>query len=285
VTFVMSPTSSTSITPDVPQEVSATRKSRPGTEWLAERVFRVAAQRLVAPLARLGVRPEAVVVTHTLLGLVAARQIARGERLAPALLLQIKTVLDNADGQLARATGRTTATGRYLDTEMDTVLNAALLFAVDRRLGIPALAVLSLILTADFLLERDYREARGEVFREPPALQDDDPRLLAALEGAYRLWFVPQERLLTALFEARLRAVGGADADRVAYTPRLATHVVANMGLSTQLAVLGALVALGRPRAYLGVLAAQAGVLVGLQLWREDRVRRARKGGATWTDR
>ena len=33
------------------------------------------------------------------------------------LLLQLKTLLDNADGQLARVTGRVTLVGRYLDTD------------------------------------------------------------------------------------------------------------------------------------------------------------------------
>ena len=46
------------------------------------------------------------------------------------VLLQLKTVLDNADGQLARASGRVTLTGRYLDTEADLVVNAALFAAL-----------------------------------------------------------------------------------------------------------------------------------------------------------
>ena len=250
-----------------------TRKVRPGTEVLNEFVYRPAAQVLVGPLARAGIRPEAVVLFHTVLGLVAALQVARGERLAPALLLQLKTVLDNADGQLARATGQTSALGRYLDTEMDTLVNAALLTGIDRRWGPPALVLLSLILTADYLLERDYREARGETFREAPR-QPDGGAALGALEAAYRAWFVPQERLLSRLFEARFRRAGGTSGDRERYTPRLATHVAANMGLSTQLALAGLCIAAGRPRAYLAGIALQAAMLTGVQWWREQRVRR-----------
>lgn len=252
-----------------------TRKVRPGVEVLNEAVYRPAAQLLVAPLARAGVRPETVVLVHTVLGLLAAAQVARGGRLSPALLLQLKTVLDNADGQLARATGQTTAVGRYLDTEMDTLVNAALFVAIDRRWGPPALAVLSLLLTADFLLERDYRRARGEVFREPPRDTGGGP-VLAALEAVYRAWFVPQERVLDGLFESRFRAAGGTDADREAYTPQLATHVAANLGLTTQLALAGLCIALGRPRAYLATVPVQATLLAGVQLWREHRVRSRR---------
>jgi len=254
-----------------------TRKDRPGVEVLNEYAYRPVAQLLVEPLARLGVRPEQVVLAHTALGLVAAWQVARGERVAPALLLQLKTVLDNVDGQLARATGRTSLTGRYLDSEMDTVVNAALFLAMDRRWGVPALALLQFMLTADFLLEREYREARGQAFREAPAAGGDDPRVLRVLEAIYGALFVPQERVVTRLFESRFRRAGGRSEDRARYAPRAVTHVAANLGLTTQLALAGLCVAAGRPRAYLAFLPVQALALVAVQLAREANVRRARR--------
>ncbi|WP_230284237.1 CDP-alcohol phosphatidyltransferase family protein, partial [Deinococcus sp. 23YEL01] len=171
------------------------------------------------PLARLNVDPAHVVLLHTALGLYAAWLIHRGERLRPALLLQVKTVLDGLDGQLARATGRTTETGRYLDTEMDLVVDLALNVAVSGAAGVPATLLQSLIMTVEFLWEREFREARGEVFRDPPAQAGDNPRVLAALKGVYAAYFTPQERTLGALFARRLaRLTGGAPtpADRVA---------------------------------------------------------------------
>lgn len=252
-----------------------TRKNRPGTELLAEYLYRPLAQTLVGPLAHLRIRPTQVVLFHTLLGLLAARQVARGGRLLPALLLQLKTVLDNADGQLARATGQTTATGRYLDSEMDLLVNAALLIAIDRRWGLPALGLLSLLLTADFLLEREYRAARGTPFRAPPLQDSDHPVVLGTLRSVYWLVFEPQERLLSQLFERRLLAAGGTDELRALYTPRAVTHLAANLGLSTQLALAGACIALGKPKAYLVSLPLQAAALITAQLWREARVRGA----------
>lgn len=260
-----------------------TRKARPAREWASERVFRPLAQRLVDPAARLGLRPEGIVMFHTALGLLAAWQLAHGRtflsaRLSPALLLQLKTVLDGLDGQLARATGQTSETGRYLDTEMDVVVNAALLVALlGRRKGAAATLLLSLILSTDYLWERDYRQARGELFREAPAEAGDRPLLLAALKTAYRLYFAPQERLLGAVFGARLRRVTGGEpgaADRVAYTPLLTGQVASNLGLSTQLLALGAALLLGRPGLYTASLPLQAGALAALQLWREREVRR-----------
>lgn len=251
-------------------------KARPAREWAAESVFRPLAERLLPPLARRGVNPLHVVLTHTAVGLLAGGLLRRGHRLTPALLLQIKTLLDNLDGQLARATGQTTETGRYLDSEMDVLANAAVLTGLSGRWGLPLTLLLSLILSTDYLWERDHRQARGEVFRDPPAQAGDDPRSLGLLRGAYALYFTPQERGLGALFEARLRAAAGGDptpADRLAYTPAAINRVAVNLGLSTQLLALGVTLALRRPRLYLWSLPAQVLLLAGVQLWREEQVR------------
>lgn len=254
-------------------------KARPAREWAAESLFRPLAARLVPPLARRRVNPLHVVLTHTALGLLAAGLLRRGHRVTPALLLQLKTLLDNLDGQLARATGQTTGTGRYLDSEGDLLVNAAVLTALAGRWGVPLTLLHSLILSVDYLWERDHRAARGEVFREPPAQTDDDPRVLAALNLVYALYFTPQERGLGALFEGRLRRVTGGEptpADRRAYTPLEINRVAVNLGLSTQLLALGVCLLAGRPRLYLWSLPAQAALLLAVQGWREGRVVAAR---------
>ncbi|WP_233218662.1 CDP-alcohol phosphatidyltransferase family protein [Deinococcus arcticus] len=231
------------------------------------------------PLARWRVNPLHVVLLHTALALYAAELIRRGDRLAPALLLQVKTLLDGLDGQLARATGQTTATGRYLDTEMDLVANAALNVAIAGRTGWALTLLQSLILSVDYLWEREYRAARGQIFREAPAQAGDHPQVLALLEAVYAAYFVPQERLLARLFEARLRGAAGGTptpADQHAYTPLGALTLSANLGLATQLLVLGACVLAGRPGWYHRSLGLQAAALLGTQLWREGRVQRLR---------
>lgn len=252
-------------------------KARPAREWAAERVFRPLAERLVPPLARRRVNPLHVVMFHTGLGVLAGVLLRRGHRVSPALLLQVKTLLDNLDGQLARATGQTTETGRYLDSEGDVVVNAAVLVGLAGPLGWPLTLGLSLILTTDYLWERDHRAARGEVFRDPPVQTGDDPRVLAALRLAYAVYFTPQERVLGALFERRLRAAAGGvptPEQRLAYTPREINRVAVNLGLSTQLLALGACLLMRRPGLYLWSLPAQALLLAGVQGWREGRVRR-----------
>ncbi|RTI07705.1 CDP-alcohol phosphatidyltransferase, partial [Thermus scotoductus] len=114
-----------------------------------------------------------VLLFHTGLALLAAWLLYRGEDLWAALLLQLKTVLDNADGQLARLRGEVSALGRYLDTEMDFLGNLALFVALALRTGegekaLLAFLVFTLVQSFDFNLERLYREARGLPLPEEP---------------------------------------------------------------------------------------------------------------------
>ena len=93
-----------------------------------------------------------------------ARHTARFAR--GALLVQLKTLLDNADGQLARLTRRVSAFGRYLDSEVDLLVNAALFAALggDRTAGARARGLLALtsVLSLNFNVERLSR-------RQPPS--------------------------------------------------------------------------------------------------------------------
>jgi phosphatidylglycerophosphate synthase len=124
-------------------------------EW----VFRPLAHPLVLLLARLRVPPPVVVVGAGVAGLAAAAELGRGSLLAAALLIQLKTLLDNADGQLARLTGRTSAFGRYLDSEVDLLVNAALFAALGRTSGEPVLAFLG-FLALTSVLSLNFNAAR-----------------------------------------------------------------------------------------------------------------------------
>ena len=93
-----------------------------GRRCCASVVFRPLAHLVVLALAPLRVPPPAVVLASRP---GAARRRGRARARPPvvaALLVQLKTVLDNADGQLARLTDRVTAFGRYLDSECDLLV-------------------------------------------------------------------------------------------------------------------------------------------------------------------
>jgi archaetidylinositol phosphate synthase len=240
------------------------RKPRHGLEVACEYVFRPLAHVVARALGPLRVPPPAVVVAGACAGLASAVEIGRHQFLAAALILQLKTVLDNADGQLARLSGRVTAFGRYLDSESDLLVDAALFAALGLRIG-PWLALtgflaLTSVLSVNFNLERLYRESRGG---RPGPAAGTEGRATALLARVYGLVYAPQDRLVEAF--ARRRPPAWHDAATVG--------VVANFGLSSQLAALGVCLALGHPGAYVAVVLACLLALASLLVRRERLAR------------
>ena len=229
--------------------LARSRKPRRGTELVCEKVFRPLAHPLVLLFARLRVPPPFVVVAAGGAGILAAVELGRGSLLAAALLVQLKTLLDNADGQLARLAGRTSAFGRYLDSEVDLLVNAALFAALAWTSGQAALALagflaLTSVLSLNFNVERLSRAAVAEPETE------SEGRATAVLRSVYGLVYAPQDRLAEALV-----------ARRPALSSPTAVTLLANLGMSTQLAAFGLLMALGHPLAFAWLVLAQAAVI------------------------
>jgi archaetidylinositol phosphate synthase len=262
------------------------RNQRSGRELVAELVFRPLAAPLVSVLAALRVPPPAVVLSNAAAGLVAAVALARGNLVPAALLLQVKTLLDNADGELARTSGRSSVLGRYLDTESDLLVNAALFLALTVATGAGALAgvalvALTFVLSADFNADVVYRRARGETVVTQPS-PEGEGRSAHWLARLYELVFAPQDRMLQSASRRRLERLLARSSDpgqrriaAAAYEDRVTLTVLANLGLSTQLAALGVCLVLGVPAVYVWLVLASAVLVPVLQLRRERLVRRA----------
>lgn len=231
--------------------LARSRKARRGTELLCERVFRPLAHPLVLLFARLSVPPPLVVGAAGAAGIAAAVELGRGSLVAAALLVQLKTLLDNADGQLARLTGRTSVFGRYLDSEVDLVVNAVLFSALGWRAGHAALVLagfvaLTSVLSLNFNAERLSRPAVAEPEAEGLAT--------AILRRIYAIVYAPQDRLAESIVSRR-----------PAYASSVAVSLLANLGMSTQLAAFGLLTALGQPLAFAWVALAEL-VVIALAL-------------------
>jgi archaetidylinositol phosphate synthase len=237
-------------------------KPRLGTEALSQYVFRPVAHAVVLVLTPLRVPPPIVVLASTAAGLAGAVELARGHLVVAALLVQLKTVLDNADGQLARLTDRVTAFGRYLDSECDLLVNAALFAAVGWATGSPFLAAagfvaLTVVLSVNFNLER---LARGFA-----ASWDG-----SVLGRAYGLMYGWQDQLIERFVERRLRGAG--EEARRAYHDSATVGILANMGMSTQLAVFGVCIAVGHPLYFVVVALAELMLVGALFVRRESFV-------------
>lgn len=227
--------------------LARSRKPRRRTELVCEKFFRPLAHPLVLLLARLRVPPPTVVAASGAAGLAAAVELGRGSLLAAALLVQLKTLLDNADGQLARLTGRTSVFGRYLDSEVDLLVNIALFTALawttgEAALSLAAFLALTSVLSLNFNVER-LSSARSA---EPEA----EGRATSALRRFYGVVYAPQDRLAESLV-----------ARRPALTSAAAVSLLANLGMSTQLAAFGLLIALGHPIAFAWLALAEVAVI------------------------
>ena len=79
-------------------------------------------------LGRLGVTPNMLTVTGTVLSVTAAvTLLPRGHFVAGPLVLLVVLVADSFDGILARATGRSSVFGTFLDSTMDRLADGAVL--------------------------------------------------------------------------------------------------------------------------------------------------------------
>jgi archaetidylinositol phosphate synthase len=263
--------------------LQGSRSDVPVRELVVAGFFGPVANGLAALLLPLRVPPAALVLANAVAGILAAVAIGLEALVVAALLVQLKTVFDNADGRLARASGRTSLVGRYLDTEADLVVVIGLFAAIGWMTGEPLLAAaafvaLMLTLSVDFNLVELYREVHRKA---PPLLPASGSGLERTLAAVYRVVFAPQDRLVRAISERRLERVLGAGLDpdwrqdaTLAYHDRATLAVLANLGLSTQLVALGACLVLGAPVLYLWLALGQVLLLPLLQLRRERLARR-----------
>jgi len=232
-------------------------KKRPAVEWINQLFFRPLGFLVVRALWRSPIRPEQLVILHGFFGLLAAFLLIKRHFWFSALLLQLVTILDNADGQLARSRGQVSLLGRYLDTEVDFLVHLALFAALAAVCGFAAaivgLAVLTLVLSLDYnLVQAHYDD--GE---EPSPVG-----LEKALARVYDLLFGWQDVLLQRL------------ENWLGPPPRWFYWLLANLGRSTQFVVLGVFLVLGRPCGYLGFLAATAALIIlvyAIRIWRSIR--------------
>ena len=195
-------------------------------------------RRLSRPLSllalRLGVSPNAMTVVATMLTLTAACGLALGSRWDAALvvggvLVQLSSVVDGVDGEIARATLRTTPFGAFLDSVLDRVGDAALLVGLGVAAGFDTKA--SAVLTAALVgtLLAPYARARYEAsFARPfPATvtrvaASRDVRLFAI--AAFAVAMQPFLGLVVtaalASLEAARRLYAGAVAGRLTAEPQ-----------------------------------------------------------------
>ncbi len=265
-------------------------KARPRVEYVSEYGFRKLAHLVVLVLLPLRVAPTNLVIFHTILGVIAGVLIAGGELIWAALLIQIKTVLDNADGQLARASGMVSEIGRYADTEGDFIVNIALFaglgaYTEQWLLALIAFIIFTLMLSLDFNWEYLYRLERQEYFRPAPDTSKENQTVLHFLEKFYAVIFKPQDNLIRDFCEKRFERLYAKypnqktrEVARLEYYEADSLLILANLELSTQLLLLGICLVFAVPQLYLWFVVLCGTICLALQLWREARAKVILKG-------
>ena len=248
-------------------------------------VFRPLAHFVVLALLPLRVPPPAVVLAATGTGLAAAAEIGRGNFVGAALLLQLKTVIDNADGQLARAAGprlrlRALSRLRVRPARQRRALRRTRLrhrsVVARNRIG----SSLSPSSSQSTSTSSGSPDARGERNARRAHRRRAAPR---PCPRVYDLVYAPQDRLVQWLVETRLRRLAAGPAERLRYHDAATLTVVANFGLSTQLAALGVCPSQAARGAYLWIPIACGLAFVPLELRRRYLVR-GMEGGLSLND-
>ena len=97
---------------------------------------RPVARWLVHALAPLGVTSLQLTFAFLIAGAFGIVALGKGYYLVAALLLVVKSILDAADGEMARYTQKPSQTGRYLDSIFDFAINFALLLVICHVAGL-----------------------------------------------------------------------------------------------------------------------------------------------------
>ena len=159
-------------------------------------------------LGRLGVTPNMLTVTGTILSVTAAvTLLPQGRFVAGPLVLLVVLVADSFDGILARATGKSSVFGAFLDSTMDRLADGAVLgsLAAWAALSMSAgtlrtttivAALAAMILAATVPYARARAESIGATAKVGIAERTD--RLLVALGATFVVGLGAPQWVLTA---------------------------------------------------------------------------------------
>ncbi len=81
------------------------------------------------------VSPSYASLVSFLTGLLASILVAGGDPLLGGVLIQLSSILDGVDGELARALGRTSRRGGFIDSLLDRVVNISMYLAIGMYLS------------------------------------------------------------------------------------------------------------------------------------------------------
>ena len=193
--------------------------------------------------------PIHITIGFIISGLIAIYCIFQGYYWLAAFFLIIKSILDAADGELARVKQTPSYTGRYLDSVADIILNALFFISI----GYIAHASIWIILVAFFGLQLQgtlYNyyyvilrnkfdgDTTSRVFENetPVALKGETQKHVNILFALYKLFYGVFDKTIYAL---------DSNADKGKILPNWLMTSVSTFGLGFQLLIIAAMLVLG----------------------------------------
>lgn len=189
--------------------------------------------------------PIHVTIAFIMSGLIAIYCIIQGDYWLAAFFLIFKSILDAADGELARVKQKPSYTGRYLDSVADIILNALILISIwyitDTSIWIYLLAFLGLQLQGTLynyyyviLRNKFDGDTTSRVFENntPIAFEGESQKHVNILFGLYKLFYSAFDK--TIYFLDRNAAKG-------TVLPNWLMTSVSTFGLGFQLLIISAM--------------------------------------------
>lgn len=221
-------------------------------------LLRPVAAALVWLIEPMGITPNQVTVSAILVGIAAGVVYALTTPLAIAaagLLVTAKDILDDADGQLARAKGQFSRRGRFLDSIGDLVVDAAIfsgitLAVLESHPG-PLTVLLGIISFAGITLRVSYHvyyqvsflhlEDRYRMNRITEEITEEDRRgdpVALRLQELFLILYGWQDTLMSRIDLWCLGKSPARELLPVWYSDRLALRLSGLMGFGTELALM-----------------------------------------------
>lgn len=193
--------------------------------------------------------PIHVTIAFVIAGLIAIACILFNYYWATAFFLVLKSILDAADGELARVKNTPSYTGRYLDSVSDIILNLLILLTIwhvtDGSLLLTLLAFIGIQLQGTLynyyyvILRNRYNgDTTSRIFESetPKALKGEKQRDVNILFGLYTLFYGVFDKIIYAI---------DSDAVTSKNLPNWLMTAVSTFGLGFQLLLIGLMLALG----------------------------------------
>jgi phosphatidylglycerophosphate synthase len=200
-------------------------------------------------LKHTAVTPVHVTIGFIISGLIAIYCIIQGYYWLAAFFLITKSILDAADGELARVKQKPSYTGRYLDSVADIILNALFFIAIwyitNTDIWICLLAFIGLQLQGTLynyyyviLRNKFDGDTTSRVFenKTPIAFEGENQKHVNILFGLYKLFYGAFDKTIYILDR---------NADKGTVFPNWLMTAVSSFGLGFQLLIIAVMLVMG----------------------------------------